>query len=138
MKKLILLVAVLMIAGTTYGQVLQKGTLIGTHAMIVTLNTGVTMEQFIQFYSSKVLPEMNKIDPDWKVYLVKSIRGSINENSFGLIHVIKSDKVRSKYMNADGSFTEFGNSANQKMKPVMDELNKYGTYTTTWTDWVVN
>ena len=127
-----------MITGTTFGQVLQKGTLIGTHAMTVTLNAGVTMEQFIQFYSSKVLPEMNKIDPDWKVYLVKGIRGSINANSFGLIHVIKSDKIRSKYMNADGSSTELGNSVNQKIKPIMDELNKFGTYTTNWTDWIIN
>jgi hypothetical protein len=138
MKKLNLLAAILMLGGTIFGQVLQKGTLIGTHAMTVTLNTGVTMEQFIQFYSSKVLPEMNKLDPDWQVYLVKGIRGNINENSFGLIHVIKSDKVRSKYMNADGSSTDLGNSVNQKIQPVMDELNKLGSYTTSWTDWIVN
>jgi hypothetical protein len=41
-------------------------------------------------------------------------------------------------MDADGSFTELGTSVNQKIQPVMDELNMFGTYTTNWTDWIVD
>jgi len=43
------------------------------------------------------------------MYLVKSIRGDI-KNSFGMIHVIKSEKIRDKYFNTDGSSNELGNS----------------------------
>ena len=136
MKKLIFITGLVLLAGLTYGQSLQKGNLIGTHVMTVTLKPGVTMEQFIEFYKSKVIPEMNKIEPDWKVYLVKSIRGDV-KNSFGLIHVVKSEKVRDRYNNDDGSSTELGKSVSDKLKPVFDELEKLGTVTTTYNDWLV-
>lgn len=136
MKKLVFITAMILLSVFAFGQGLQKGNLIGTHVMTVTLQPGVTMEQFIAFYNSKVIPEINNFDPDWKVYLVKSIRGDI-KNSFGTIHVIKSEKVRDKYYNADGSSNELGNSWNEKLKPVVDELKKLGTSTTTYTDWVI-
>jgi len=136
MKKLVFITAMILLSGFAFGQGLQKGNLIGTHVLTVTLQPGVTMEQYIAFYSSKVLPEMNKLDPDWKMYLVKSIRGDI-KNSFGMIHVIKSEKVRDKYYNADGTSNELGNSVNEKLKPIFDELNKLGTSTTTYTDWII-
>ena len=117
----------MLLTGTTFGQVLPKGTLIGTHALTVTLQPGITREQYLQFFSNKYIPEVNKVDPDWQVYLVKSIRGNINKNSFGMVHIIKSENVRSKYMNADGSSTELCNSVNEKFKPIMDEMNKLGT-----------
>ena len=136
MKKLILFVALILTVVLTYGQTLKKGNLVGTHVMTVTLQPGVTMEQFIGFYSSKVIPEMNTFDPNWKMYLVKSIRGE-NENSFGVIHIIKSEKDRDKYYNADGSSNEAGNKLMEKYNPLMEELKKYGTVTTKYTDWLV-
>jgi hypothetical protein len=137
MKKVVFIAAIILISGITFGQNLKKGNLIGVHTMTVTLKQGVTMEQFTQCYSNKVIPEMNKLDPEWQVYLVKSIRGNINENSIGMIHVLKSDNVRSKYYKADGTQTELGISTNAKIKPVMDELEKLGTVERTWTDWIV-
>ncbi len=110
--------------------------MIGTHVITVTLKPGVTMEQFIESYKSKVIPEMNKFEPDWKVYLVKSIRGDA-KNSLGLIHVVKSEKVRDRYNNDDGSSTELGKSVSDKLKPIFDELEKMGTVTTTYNDWLV-
>jgi hypothetical protein len=136
MKKLIFITGLILLSGFIFGQSLQKGNLVGTHVMTVTLKPGVTMEQFIEFYKSKVIPEMNKIEPDWKVYLVKSIRGDV-KNSFGLIHVVKSEKVRDRYNNDDGSSTELGKSVSDKLKPVFDELEKLGTVTTTYNDWLV-
>jgi hypothetical protein len=137
MKKAVFIAAIILISGIAFGQNLKKGNLIGVHTMTINLKPGVTMEQFIQFYSNKVIPEMNKLDPEWQVYLVKSIRGNINENSIGMIHLLKSDNVRSKYYKADGTQTELGISANAKIKPVMDELEKLGTVERTWTDWIV-
>ena len=128
--------ALILLAGLTFGQSLQKGNLIGTHVMTVNLKPGVTMEQFIEFFKNKALPEWNKVEPDWKMYIVKSIRGDL-KNSFGMIHVVKSEKIRDKYNNDDGSSTELGKSVSEKLKPVWDELEKLGTFTTTYTDWVV-
>jgi len=136
MKKLILIAAVILMAGITYGQGLQKGNLIGTHVVTVSLMPGVTMEKFMDFYKTKVIPEIEKNVPNMKGYIVKGIRGE-NKDSFGEIFVFKSSQERDKYYNADGSDTELGKSVNAKVKPVMDELGKLGTITSKYTDWIV-
>ena len=137
MKKLIFIAALILLTGITFGQVLPKGTIIGTHGITIKLKPGVTMDQYIQFFSSKFIPELNKLDPDWQVYLVKGIRGNIFANSYGLIHVIKSEQIWAKYRNPDGTITDLQKSANEKLKPVFDELIKLGTYVSAFTDWVV-
>jgi len=136
MKKLILIAAVILMAGITYGQGLQKGNLIGTHVVTVSLMPGVTIEKFMDFYKTKVIPEIEKNVPNMKEYVVKSIRGE-NVNSFGMIAVFKSAQDRDKYYNSDGSDTELGKSVNEKLKTVMDELGKLGTLTTKYNDWIV-
>ena len=136
MKKLILIAAVILMAGITYGQGLQKGNLIGTHVVTVSLMPGVTIEKFMDFYKTKVIPEIEKNVPNMKEYVVKSIRGE-NMNSFGMIVVFKSAQDRDKYYNSDGSDTELGKSVNEKLKTVMDELGKLGTLTTKYNDWIV-
>ena len=137
MKKLILAAAaLLLVAGTTFGQTLQKGNLLGFHVSTVDLKTDVTMEQYQEFFISKVIPEMEKHYPGWKGYPVKGIRGE-NENSFGIIYVIESEEHRDKYYNEDGSLNELGTATQEKLKPVLDELEKWGTYTSKYTDWLV-
>jgi hypothetical protein len=137
MKKLILILSLILFTGVIFGQALPKGTMVGTHTLTVTLQPGATMEQFMDFLINTFVPEFNKVDPDWQAYLVKGIRGNINTNSIGVIHIFKSDKIRDKYINPDGSYTELGNSRNEKLKPIQDELNKLGSCTTQWTDWEV-
>jgi len=137
MKKLILILSMILFTGVIFGQVLPKGTMVGTHVLTVTLQPGVTMEQFTEFLLNTYLPANNKLDPDWQVYLVRGLRGNINANSIGLMHILKSEKTRDKYINPDGSYTELGNSINEKLKPVKEELKKLGSYTTQWTDWEV-
>jgi hypothetical protein len=136
MKKLILISAVILMAGITYGQSLQKGNLVGTHVITVSLKQGVTIEQYMEFFKTKVIPQMEKNMPNWKGYLVKGIRGE-NSNSFGMIIVIKSAQDRDKYYNADGTDSELGKSANEKLKSTFEELDKLGTYTSKYTDWIV-
>jgi len=130
MKKLILTAAALILfAGATFGQTLQKGNLIGFHVTTVDLKPDVTMEQYQEFYISKVIPEIEKHYPGWKGYAVKGIRGE-NENSIGVIYVIESEKYRDKYFNEDGSLNELG--------PIWEELNKLGIYSEKhYTDWIV-
>lgn len=125
-----------MMSAAIFGQTLQKGNLIGTHEMNITLVPGITTDQFVEFYTNKLIPEFEKSLPGWKYYLVKSIRGEI-QDSYGLIIVIKSEKDRDKYYNSDGSPTELQNSANKKLEPILKEFEKYGTVTTTYTDWLI-
>jgi hypothetical protein len=136
MRKLVFTTVLILMAGMTYGQTLQKGTLIGTHVMQVTFQPGVSMEKFIEFYSKKFIPEYEKNRIGWKIYLVKSIRGEIKD-SFGLIMIIKSEKDRDKYYNPDGSLSQLGITVEKNYKPVVNEMNKLGTLSTTFTDWIV-
>ena len=137
MKKLILITAALfLVAGTTFGQPFQKGNLVGFHVITVNLSPDVTMEQYQEFFISKVIPEIEKQYSGWKAYSVKGIRGE-NENSIGVIYVIESEKHRDKYYNEDGSLNELGIATNEKLKPVTEEFEKLGTFTSTYTDWVI-
>jgi hypothetical protein len=132
----LLTAAIILLAGITFVQTLKKGNVIGVHVATITLEPGVTMEQFIAFYTNKLIPEFEKNRIGWKAYFVKSIRGDI-KNGFGLVIVIKSEKDWERYYNADRSYSELGNSANEKLKPILEELKKFGTYTTSYTDWVI-
>jgi hypothetical protein len=128
--------AIILLAGITFGQTLQKGNVIGVHVATIALEPGVTMEQFISFFTNKYIPEFEKNRIGWKAYFVKSIRGDI-KNGVGLVIVIKSEKDWERYYNADRSYSELGNSANEKLKPILEELKKFGTFTTSYTDWVI-
>lgn len=132
----LLTAAIILLSGIAFGQTLQKGNVIGVHVATITLEPGVTMEQFIAFYTDKFIPEFEKNRIGWKAYFVKSIRGDI-KNGFGLVIVIKSEKDWERYYNADRSYSELGNSANEQLKPILEELKKFGTYTTSYTDWVI-
>ena len=136
MKKLILFTAMIFITGIAFGQALTKGTLIGTHVITVTLNPGVTMDKYMEFVKTKLLPELDKNMQGWKVYLLKGIRGE-ETNNFGLLYVIKSEKERDKYYNPDGSDSDAGKALNEKLKPISEELAKLGTFTTKYTDWII-
>jgi hypothetical protein len=136
MKKLILCASVILMTGIAFGQAIEKGNLIGTHVVAVNLMPGVTMEKFIDFYKTKVIPEMEKNMPDVKIYPLKGLRGE-STDSYGMMIVFKSSQERDKYYNPDGSDSELGKSVNAKVKPVMDELAKLGTVTTKYTDWIV-
>lgn len=136
MKKLILITALILMAGMTYGQTLQKGNMIGTHILTVTLAPGVTMDKYMEYANTKFKPEFEKNFTNWQVYFLKGVRGE-NANGTLMIYVIKSQKDRDKYYNADGTLNEVGNQANAKLKSVMDEGNKLGTATSKYTDWVV-
>ena len=137
MEKMILGVAVLLIASTTPAQELKTGNVVGTHIAAVKLQPGVTMEQFTEFYVKRVIPEAEKSRPGWKIYPVRRIRGEKAEG-FGIIMVIASEADRDKYYNADGTESELGKAANAKVQPILDQLNQLGTFSSdAFTDWLV-
>ena len=135
MKNLILTAALILAFGTTFGQMLKKGNLIGVHHITVNLDPDVTMNQFKDFYVNKLIPEYEK-HIDGKLYLLNGIRGE-NANSLGLIWVFDSEENRNKYFNEDGNTSDFGTTQFAKLESINEELAKLGTWTSKYTDWIV-
>ena len=115
---------------------IQKSSLISVHTVTVTLKPGVSLEQYKEFYMTKVIPESEKLVPGVKGYLVNAVRGE-KKSSLGVIWVFPSEELRNQYFNDDGTTTELGNAVMEKIKPVYDELYKLGTSSSKYTDWVV-
>ena len=136
MKKVFLTAIIILIAEIVYGQTLQKGNLVGVHVITIELNHGVTMGQFQNFHINTLIPEYEKNYPGWQLYLAKGIRGE-NKNTYGWIIIVESEEIRDKYYNDDGSITEFGQAADKKMKPVLEETEKFGKLKRTYTDWII-
>lgn len=135
MKKLILIGAIMLASNFSFGQTLQKGSLVGLHNMTVNLNANVKMDEFKTFFISKVIPAYEK-QFNAKGYLVKSVRGE-NNNSFGIVWLFETEQARDKYFNTDGTPNDLGKSAIEKVNSIEKELEKLGTYTTKYTDWVI-
>jgi hypothetical protein len=136
MKKLIFTTAILILAEVAFGQTLQKGNLVAVHVITIELNPGVTMEQFQNFHLNTLIPEYEKHYKGWQLFLAKGIRGE-NKNTYGWIMVAESEKTRDKHYNDNGSLTEYGKVINEKMKPVLEEVEKFGKLNRTYTDWLI-
>lgn len=136
MKKLLIITALVLLAGIAYGQTLKKGNLIGVHVMSVELKPGATMEQYVDFYTKKVIPAWEKSQEGVKLFMLKGIRGE-QKDEIGLMVQFPDEAARDKSYNADGSMTEFGEKIQEKMAPILGEAEKIGTSTSKYTDWLV-
>jgi len=136
MKKIILTAALVLLAGVTFGQTLEKGNSLGLHFLTLTLATDVTMTQWWDFYSNKVIPEIEKNYEGAKVILVKCDRGHY-KNKIGIIIHFKSEKDRDRYWPEPGEPTDEAKAVGEKMQPVIDELRKLGTWTDEYSGFVI-
>ena len=136
MRKLVIVTALLLFAGIAFGQTLQKGNLIGVHVLSIDLKPGVTMDQYIDFFNEKVKPAWEKAENGMTVFAIKGLRGE-NMNEFGMLVQYKDEATRNKAFNPDGSPSEYGNKLMEKMAPSLTEMEKLGTYTTKYTDWII-
>jgi len=136
MKTLILITVLTAVTSLACGQTLQKGNLIGVHALTVNLDPDVTRNQYKDFFVNKVKPEWEKHFTGAKVFLLEGARGE-NENGLGFVWIFESEGDRDKYFNDDGSNNELGTTTYEKLQPITEEWQKLGTWTSTWTDWVV-
>lgn len=135
-KVLVFFLSLIVTVGLS-AQELHNGNIVGAHTIKVSLQPGVTMEQFIQAWNEKLIPEMEKLFTDWHAYLAKSLRGDVQKDKLGLIFVINSADAWAKYYNPDNSYTEAGTAANEKLQPTIAEINKLGTFESIFTDWQV-
>ena len=119
----------------TFGQTLQKGNVIGTHVLTINLDPDVTMNQFKAGLMNKWIPELEKQIPGMKVFLLNGNRGE-NNNRLGFLYIFESKEHRDKFWADDGA-TELGNAVLEKMNSVSTELEKLGTWSWKFTDWVI-
>ena len=141
MKKLILLAALILVVGTTFGQTLQKGNVLGLHVITINLDPDVTYNQWKNVGLTKFIPAFNKqFQGDVKLYFAEVDRGD-DENGASLIYVFKSVEVRDKYFTQDGTATELWNSNWENITQALtDDFNKLGTSSYTgrhYNDWVI-
>lgn len=130
---------ILILIGTseiTFSQTFQKGNLLGFHNMSISLEADVTFNQFKDFFNDKVIPELNKYFPGTRSYLLLE-NNRVGKNSLGLVTVFDSQEIKDRYYNQDGSRTELGKSAWEKVDLVRNELYKLGKVNAKYTDWVV-
>lgn len=136
MKRFLFTTAIFLLVNISYGQAFKEGNVVGVHVITIELKPGVCMADFQRFHTNTLIPAYKKNYPGWQLFLVKGLRGK-NQNKFGWIIVVESEEVRDKYYNDDGSVTEFGMEAALKMKPILEEAEKFGKLQRTYTDWII-
>lgn len=136
MKKMILFTSLILLSGLTFAQNLQKGNVLGFHNSTFIPNQDVSLNQCISFMKDKYLPAVEKNLPGVKCYVLKGIRGE-RVDSISIVYVFQSDEIRNKYWKGKDDYTELGNAAVENMKPLRDEMGKYGKMIDKYTDWVI-
>jgi len=131
MKKLIIAAAFILLAGVAYGQTLKKGSIMALRTDAPTLNAGVTMEQYADFMINKFAPEMEKLFPGIKVFILKADRGE-HKDGYAMLIWVESAEARDKIFGAEGD-----DETQSKMLPLMEELGKFTTISENYTDWVI-
>ena len=136
MKKLVLLTALILMTGSAFGQNLEKGTFVGFHFYTITLSPGVTMDQYLDSWNKIVKPAFEK-NFQCKAYWLKSVRGECTDCIAGM-SIWKSEAERDKFFLKEGGLNDAGNAAMKKVQPLMEQMNKFGKMTSTYTDWVIH
>ena len=140
MKKLVFITALFLLVGTAFGQTLKKGAVVCVNTFTYTLNTDVTMNQFLDFYLNKYIPEYEKCYPGVKTYILWGDRGD-KKNQIGTMDVYESVAVRDKYYPAENGtiMSEAVKVASEKMKAMDAEMSKFfiGEGLRTYTDWII-
>ncbi len=138
MKILAPLTAVMLIVALcpVSAQSLEKGNLVGVHTLTISLDRDATFNDYKKYLQDQWIPANNKLNPDAKLYLLEGIRGE-GEGSLGFVFVFKNAEARDKYWNKDGTPSEFGQKMFDEMQPVTEAGEKIGTWSSTYTDWIV-
>ena len=94
------------------------------------------MDQFIDFCQEKYIPESEKIYEGMKSFMMKCVRGE-HKNSIGFIVQFVDEASRDKYYNSDGGLNDLGVKTQEKLAPILTEMEKIGTMTSEYTDWIL-
>jgi hypothetical protein len=128
---------VLLIAGITFGQNLQKGALLGLHTSTIVLNPDVTMNQYLSFLQDKYIPEFEKDLPGLKIYILKGKRGECTD-CISMLMFFQTEALRDKYFKPEGEVNETGKAALDKLKRLFEEDSKMARSSKdVYTDWII-
>jgi hypothetical protein len=121
-------------------QTLKKGAVIAINTYTFTLKPDVTMNQFIDFFVNKYIPEFEKNYPGVKEFLLYGNRGE-KKNQIGVLEYFESIAVRDKYypVENDTTMSVVVKAAEEKMKAINEEQGKFfvGDGIRVYTDWVI-
>lgn len=134
MNRLSFFFFLILVSGTSFGQTLEKGSLIGIHTFSLDLNSGVSFDQYKDCFLTKYIPALNENFPDIQHYLAMGNREE-NKDKIGLVVIFASREIKNKYYRADGSTTALMNARLEKVKPIRTELDRLGTITTEYVEW---
>lgn len=137
MRKLLVVTALLLIAGIAFGQILKKGAVLAIRQSTeLVLKPDVTMNQYLNVIMTKWAPEMEKLFPDTKLIFMKGDRG-IMANDYVWIWYFESNEVRNKYFTSEGVMKD--EALNEKMSATMLILSEYviDPGMENYTDWIV-
>ena len=54
-----------------------------------------------------------------------------------MIVIYKDEAARDKFYNEDGTQSEYGSKVMEELAPMNAEMEKLGTWSSTYTDWIV-
>jgi len=120
-------------------QTLKKGGVLAISTYKMTFQPNVTMNQFLDFYMNKYIPESDKYYPGTKTFILKGDRGAM-KNEVSFVVYFESVAVRDKYYPKENDTINSAavKEAEAKLKPLNDEMNKYiKEGTRVYTDWVI-
>ena len=137
MKKLLVATAIFLFAGLVYGQTLEKGGVLAFHRYEITLAPGVTMDQYLDFMTNKLMPEMLKAFQSTQPYKILKGIGVNNQHEYAFAFYWESLEVFRSYWNEDGTPTEKGAEAMGKLQPLIEEMNALATSTQVPGDWLI-
>ena len=141
MKKLIIAVAFILFTGTAFSQALKKGVHLGIQSLKITLSTGATMEQYLDFMMNTFIPEAEKAFPGMKGFIMGGgmVMGGSEEvkEEYSIIYYFESEEVQSKYFDDGGNFTDAGTAALEKLGPTFEKHDKLGTNSAPTLGWMI-
>jgi hypothetical protein len=137
MRKILIVTALLLCTGFACGQCLENGNIVAVSSYEVILKPNVTMNQWIEFNTTKWKPAWEKAFPGLKIYIVTGERGA-SIHRYGEIWVFESKEIRDKYWPTQDGETHYPEGAEEILAPVQEEGNKYIlSATRTYTDWKI-
>jgi hypothetical protein len=118
-------------------QTLHKGAVLAIKNFTLILQPDVTMNQFLDFYRNKQIPQFEKSFPGVKLFILKGDRG-VKKYQYVEIQYFESVEVRDKYWKDVDVPTDEGKLAKEKMRGIFEETFKYVVdWTEESTEWII-
>jgi hypothetical protein len=137
--KALIMVCLLSCIGLTQlsAQTLHKGAVLAIKNFTLILQPDVTMNQFLDFYKNKQIPQFEKSFPGVKLFVLKGDRGE-KKYQYVEIQYFESVEVRDKYWKDLDVPTDEGKLAKEKMLGIFEETFKYVVdWTEESTEWII-